>query len=163
MRLSIMKLFMRTSELSTNQQFMSRFGRLIRKHIQRLLNIQKLVIGNLFQKIQTSRNQKHLRTQTSRNQRHLRTRTNRSLKHLRTRMSRILKHLTTIRTTMKITTRMRITLKTTMRILPRITTVLKQITVRMILQENSHRKQEILQALLPSMHWQEVRWLALEQ
>ncbi len=39
-----------------------------------------------------------------------------------------------------------------MRILPRITTVLKQITVRMILQENSHRKQAIPQALLPFLH-----------
>ena len=149
---------------------MSRFGRLIRKLGQRLSNIQKLVIGSLFQKIQTSRNQRHLRTRTNRSLKHLRTRMSRSLRHLRTRMSRSLRHLRiqTNRilkhlTTMKITTRMRITLKTTMRILPRITTVLKQAPVRMILQENSHRKQAILQALLPSMHWQEVRWLALEQ
>ena len=153
---------------------MSKFGRSISPHGQRLLNTQKLVIGSLFQKTQTSRNPrhlrirtnrslKHLRTRMSRNQKHLRARMSRSLKHPRTQTNRILKHLTTIRTTMKTTTRMRTTLKITMRILPRITIVLKQTIVRMILQENSRRKQAIPQALLPSMRWQEVLWLALEQ
>ena len=65
--------------------------------------------------------------------------------------------------TMKTTTRMRITLKTTMRTIPRITIILEQAILRMILQENSRRKQAIPQTLLPSMRWQEVRWLALEQ
>ena len=126
---------------SNTQLKLTKNGLSTRKLGQRPSTIQRKVIGSQFQKIQT----------------------NRSLKHPRTQTNRILKHLTTIRTTMKTTTRMRITLKITMRILPRITTVLKQITVRMILQENSHRKQAILQALLPSMRWQEVRWLALEQ